>query len=259
MCHFAHAQDRIHLAARIQGLDNAATGQTQMSGLGDGRARYVQTQRLRTQEQLQTARPVALEQTEVAFQAPGVAGPATAFGPQFEDISDAQKPGHVVGGRTLIDGAGAVELLDAAGIHDRHPRAQVEGLELVVRDVDAGKTELAVDRAQMRAQLDPQQGIQIGKWLVQQHHLRPGGQSARQRNALLLTAAEHGWVAVGEVTALDHVQHLECALGAFGAAYAAGAQRILHIALNGHVRPERIVLEHHADVTQMGGLVQTSG
>ena len=216
----------------------------------------MQTQRLGTQEQLQTAL-VALEQAEVTFQASSAAGPAAAFGPQLQDIADAQKASHVVGGRALIDGAGAVELLDAAGIHDRHPRAQVEGLELIVRDVDAGKTQLAVYGPQMRAQLDPQQGVQVGQRLVQQHHLGPGGQGARQCNALLLTAAEHGRVTVGQVAALHHLQHLTRALRAVWAA--AGAQRILHIALHGHVRPQRVVLEHHADVAQMGGLVQASG
>ena len=99
-------------------------------------------------------------------------------------------------------------MLDATRIHHRDSGTQIESLNLVVRDIDTGEADLAVDSPQMGPQLHPQQGVQVGQGFIQQHDLGSRRQSASQRDPLLLTAAQHGGVAVGQMAALHHVQHL---------------------------------------------------
>ena len=85
-----------------------------------------------------------------------------------------------------------------------------------MRDVDAGEAKLAMQRPQLRAQILPQQRVEIAQRLVEQHDRRPRRQRARERDALLLAAAQHRRQAVGELPALHHLQHLVDPAVAFG-------------------------------------------
>jgi hypothetical protein len=55
-----------------------------------------------------------------------------------------------------------------------------------VGDEDGGQAQLALDRPQGQAQLEPDLGVQGAEGFVQEQHLRLVGQGARQSHPLLL-------------------------------------------------------------------------
>ena len=108
--------------------------------------------------------------------------------------------------RLVVDLLRRADLLDHAHIHHDHPVGDGERLLLVVRDVDRGDVEPALQLAQLDAHLGPQLGIEVAERLVEQHHGRREGDGAGQRHALLLAAGELGGRPVGEMAHLHQVE-----------------------------------------------------
>ena len=96
---------------------------------------------------------------------------------------------EAVGGR-LVEPVDRVDLLDRAVVEHRDAVAHRQRLALVVRDVDEGHAELAVQFLQLDLHVLAQLLVQRAQRLVHQHQLRLEHQRARQRHALLLAARE---------------------------------------------------------------------
>ncbi len=115
-------------------------------------------------------------------------------------------------------------------------------------DHDGGEAELALQLADLDPHLLAQLGVQIGKRLVEQQHVRPDGERARERHALLLAARELTRQAAA-VAAEPHQRQ-----GLLDPAIDVGAAELTHFQPEGdvlrhrHVREQRIALEHHAGV-----------
>ena len=113
--------------------------------------------------------------------------------------------------RPLVDVARRADLLDAPLVHHRDLVRQRERLALVVRHVDGGDPQLALQPLQLEAHLLAQLGVEVGQRLVEQQQRRLHHQRARERQALLLAAGELGRLALGEVVELhggEHAHHL---------------------------------------------------
>ena len=119
------------------------------------------------------------------------------------------------------------------------------GLFAVVGDVDGGDAEPALQGADFLAQFDPDAGVEVGERLVEEQHVRVDRQRPAERDALALAARELGDVAGAEAGEVQQRQHGLDLGGDLGARDPAQAQAVADVLRDGHVRPERVGLEHH--------------
>ncbi|MPM01949.1 hypothetical protein SDC9_48189 [bioreactor metagenome] len=115
-------------------------------------------------------------------------------------------------------------------------------------DVDEGRVGFPVQALELRAHLHAQLCIEIGQRFIHEQYLRPGCQRPGDGNALLLASAELGGIAAGKFADLEHGKQLfhpclDCFLGPFQI-----LQSECDVLVNGHVRPQRIVLEQKSHV-----------
>jgi hypothetical protein len=139
------------------------------------------------------------------------------------------------------------DLLHQPVLHHHDAVGERERLVLVVRDVDRGATELAVDAADLGAHLQPQLGVEVRQRLVHQQQRRLDHDRARDRDALLLAA---GQLPRQLVLVAGELDQRECARDArlhLVGRRAAHHQAERHVAPDRHVRKQRVVLEHHAE------------
>ena len=66
----------------------------------------------------------------------------------------------------------------------------------IMRHVNRRQLQLTLQRRHLSAQVQPQVDVEVGKWLVQQQHVREPTSSARERHALLLSARQLVRVAI---------------------------------------------------------------
>ena len=157
---------------------------------------------------------------------------------------------HEQVGRTIVDLVRGRHLQQLAVAHDANAVAEHHGLGLVVGDVDRGDPGLLDDAPQVVAQPQPQLRVEIAQRLVEEEELRLIDKAARQRHALHLPARERHHRALRELRQPDQRQHVADLALDLGARDATVAERISHVLLDRHMRPDRVGLEHHADVAQ---------
>ena len=100
-------------------------------------------------------------------------------------------------------------------------------------------------RAQLVPKLEAHLVVEIRHRLVEEQQMRVDRERASERDALALAAGELRHRALGEAFELQELQHLRDALVDRVALPAAHAQAVADVARDGHVRPQRIGLEHH--------------
>ena len=133
-------------------------------------------------------------------------------------------------------------------MHDNDLVGHGHGLDLVMRHIDGGRLQPLVQFLDFRAHGDAQFRIEIGERLIEQEYLRIADNGAAHRHALALAAGQLPGKAVEQV---GEAQNFRCrfdALVDLGLGGTFQRQRKGHVVGNGHVRIERIVLEHHGDV-----------
>ena len=117
-----------------------------------------------------------------------------------------------------------------------------------MRDIDGGGGEPPVQLEEFDPRLDAQLGVQIGQRFVEQEYARIPHDGASDRHALPLASGELAGVAFEKVGDGEDVRRpLHAAynflLGSFPHPQAKG-----HVLVDGHMRVERVVLEHHRDI-----------
>ena len=110
--------------------------------------------------------------------------------------------------RPQVELVRAAALEQPALVHDADAVGERERLLLVVGDEDRGDAQLALDPAHGAPQLLADAGVERAERLVQQQHLRPVRQRARQRDALLLAARELRRQALVHAVERDELQQL---------------------------------------------------
>jgi len=139
-------------------------------------------------------------------------------------------------------------LLNAAVVHNGQPVGNGQRFFLVVRDKNRGQAKPLLQRPDFFAHLDPQFGIQIRQWFVEQKHLGLNRQRPRNRDPLLLTAGKLARITVGIRIQTHHVERLLDAHRAFGFRHLVHFQTKRDILGNRHVRKQGIALEYHARI-----------
>ena len=152
----------------------------------------------------------------------------------------------------LVKLLGRTDLLNDAVVHHGDAVADRVGFFLVMGDEDRGQSEPLLQFAQLAADLDPQLGIEIGKGLVEQQQFRLDRDGARERDALLLSAGKLRRAALAEPGQSDEFKGGGDTRADLGAGDPLFLEPERDIARHRHVRPQRVGLEHHADVPLPG-------
>ena len=152
----------------------------------------------------------------------------------------------------LVELGRTAELLDVPLVHDGDRVGHRHRLFLVVRDVDERDLDLVLDPLELQLQLLAELQVERSERLVEEQHPRTVDERARQRHPLLLTTGELLRLAVlatGEVDELEHVAH---AFLHVRLAHLAALETECDVLVDGHVREQRVALEHRVDVALVG-------
>jgi hypothetical protein len=103
----------------------------------------------------------------------------------------------------------ASDLLDPALAHDDDAIGDLESLFLVVGHEHARDVDLVVEPPQPLTELLPDLGVERAERLVEEQHLRLGGEGAGERDPLALAAGELRRHRVLVAFELDEAQQLE--------------------------------------------------
>src|SRR5215813_8385099 len=164
------------------------------------------------------------------------------------EIVDADEIGDEAAPRPLVQLPRGRRLEDEAVAHDRDPVGERQRLLLIVGDVDRRDAELLLQRADLGPDLDPDLGVQIRKGFIEEQDVGVQDEGPGQRDALLLAAGELAGVAVGQAREIDLAQALGQPARDVRRRQLAQLEAVGDVRGHRHVRPQRIVLEDHADV-----------
>ena len=140
------------------------------------------------------------------------------------------------------------DLLQLAQAHDRYPMPHGHGLDLVVRHVYRRDAELLLQRGDLGAHLDAKLRIEIRQRLVHQEDLGIAHDGATHGNALSLSARELLGLAIEHGGQIEQLRRPLDLLGDFRLRHLAQRQAEADVLAHGHVRIERVALEHHGNV-----------
>ncbi len=147
------------------------------------------------------------------------------------------------------------DLHHSALIHDADAIAHGHRLDLIVGHVDRRGPDLLLLLDELVARADAQRGVEVRQRLVEQEYLGIADDRAADRDALPLPAGKRVRLALQELGQLELAGRGVHAARDFGLVDVAPAQSERQIVVHGHVRIERVRLEHHRDVARLGGHV----
>jgi hypothetical protein len=145
-------------------------------------------------------------------------------------------------------------LLDLPFVEDGEAVAHRQRLLLVMSDVNEGDPDLAdgtLNPLQLDLHLLAELQIERAQRLVEQEHLRVVDERPCEANPLALATGELDRLPVAEPGELDDVQDLVDSQPSVAASDSTHAEAVANVLGHGHVRKERVVLEHRVDVPQV--------
>jgi hypothetical protein len=178
------------------------------------------------------------------------ASAAGRLDPAVEDVHRraAHERGDEAVRRPAIDPVGRPDLLDQAMAHDHDPIGHRHRLDLVVGHVDRRPADPLVEAEQLGAHLDPEQGVEVGQWLVHQEGERLTDDRPAERHPLALAAGQLVGVLVELAPDLEEgCRGLDLPVD-LGLRPAGHLEREAEVAADGHVWVEGVVLEDHRHV-----------
>ncbi|MNO59880.1 hypothetical protein D3C76_504770 [compost metagenome] len=167
-----------------------------------------------------------------------------------QPVTLAHELGHKGRGGLVVDFLRRGVLLDLAVVHHRDAVGHQHGLVLVVGDHQGGDTQLALQLAQLGAQVLANPRIQRRHRLIQQQQRRCRRQGTRQGHTLLLAARKLAGVlffATGQANQLEHFNHPLARL-----LTATAHQAVGDVGFDGEVGKQRVGLEQDAVVAGLG-------
>ncbi len=156
--------------------------------------------------------------------------------------------GHEAAGGCVVDLERRADLADDSAVHDHDPVSHRHRFYLVVRDVDHRRPNALVQAFQLRAHVNAQLRIQVGKRLVEEKHPRLTAESGADGDALALAARELTRFPLEVFGQTEDRRHLSNAPVEFRLRRPPQFEREGHVSIDRHVRVERIALEDHRDV-----------
>src|SRR3546814_1936731 len=123
---------------------------------------------------------------------------------------------------------------------------------LVGSYVDRGGVEAALQTLDLQAHLHSELCVEIGQRLVEEKSRRLAHDGAAHGDPLALPAGKLARPALKKILQLENLRRLADTPIDLRQRLAGNLQAIGHGVVNRHMRVERIVLEHHGDVTVLG-------
>src|SRR5262245_31285704 len=105
--------------------------------------------------------------------------------------------------RSVIDGLRRVDLQERAIHHDGSPVRHCNSLALIVRDIDEGGAELAMQGRKLVPHRHAQLGVEIRQRLVHQEGLGPAYERTPERDSLALSTRELAGLAIQQMADLE--------------------------------------------------------
>src|SRR5438093_1752457 len=174
---------------------------------------------------------------------------------RVEDVHVAEEVHDEGVGGLLEDLLRRADLLDAPVVHDDDAVSDLEGLLLVMRDEHTGHVQLVVEPPEPLAELLAHPGVERSERLVEEEHLRLGGERACERDALALAAGKLRRPRALVPLELDQSQQLPHALADARPRHLPHAQPEGHVLEHAEMPEERVVLEDEAHVALGHGRV----
>src|SRR5262249_4112146 len=168
-----------------------------------------------------------------------------------EKIVGADEIGDEPAGGPLVELLGRRYLEHAPVAHDGDAIGQRERLLLIMRDVHGRDAQLLLELTDLGAHLDADLRVEVRQGLVQQEDVRVQHEGAGQGDPLLLATRELSRVALLEARQVDLGEAGGPTVGDGRAAELPEPAPAGDVRLHRHVRPQRVVLEHHADVARV--------
>jgi len=169
-----------------------------------------------------------------------------------QGVGEADEPGGEQAGGLAVDRGRRPGLLDPATVHQGDPVGDDHRLLLVMGDIDGGDAQPLLQLPQLEPHVLAKLGVEVAQRLVEQQHARLERHGAGQRDPLLLAAAELVDAAVAQLRQVHEVQRAAHARRDVGAGHGLQLQAEGDVLGDGHVRPDRVGLEHHAHATLLG-------
>ena len=158
------------------------------------------------------------------------------------------KPGDKHIGRIFIYFVRFAYLLNIAVLHYDYARSHSHSLNLVVRYVNSCCADLVMYAHDFASHSDAQFCVEVGKRFVHKENFGTPYNRPAQRNALTLAARQRAGFSVQIGRKLQYLRSFLNASVNLVFGGLAEFKRIRHIVVNGHLRIERVRLEHHCDV-----------
>ncbi len=155
--------------------------------------------------------------------------------------------------RLLVELARRAGLRDSALVHHDDAVGHGHRFRLVVRDVHDRQRQPLLQVADLLAHLPAQPRVEIGQRFVEEQHAGFEHERARDRHALLLPARQFRGQAPIEAGEADGCQRDARPFVRARRGHAGHDQPVAHVFQHGHVREQRIALEHHRHVAVGGG------
>ncbi|AOJ01904.1 hypothetical protein WS70_08735 [Burkholderia mayonis] len=140
-----------------------------------------------------------------------------------------------------------------ARVKQYHSICEGHGFHLIVGDINGGcVANFAMNSCDLVACLHTQGCVQIGKRLIEQKNTRLAGDGAPDRNALSLAAGKCSRLAIQQMFDLECVRYVENLFSDHCLGRSGQRQSEGQVFIHGHVRKERIALEHHRHAAARG-------
>ncbi|MNQ71881.1 hypothetical protein D3C85_865680 [compost metagenome] len=160
----------------------------------------------------------------------------------------ADETGHEGVARAVVQGERLADLFDLSFLQHHDAVGHGHCFDLVMGDVHRGCAQPLVQRLDLGAHLHAQLGVEVRQRLVEQESLRLPHDGPAHGYALALAARELARVPLQQLAQAQRVGRLLHAAGDLVFRDALDLQAEAQVLRHGHVRVERVVLEHHRHV-----------
>ena len=177
---------------------------------------------------------------------------ADTFDHAIQRIVFTDEAGDERGRRLVVKPVRRSDLNDGAAFEYGDAIRHGQRFALVVRHIDDGDAEHLVDLLQLDLHMLAQLLVERAERLVHQNEGRLEDERAGERDALLLAARELGRLAILELLQPHHFEGARDAWSDLGLGDLSHRKREGDIVRHAHMREQRVVLEHHADIAFVG-------
>ena len=148
----------------------------------------------------------------------------------------------------VVEPLRGIDLLQLPLPDHGHPVAHGHRLDLVVGDVDGRDVQLVLDPRDLRTHLHAKLGVEVRQRFVHQERLGLADDRAPHRHPLPLTAGQRLRLALEQLLEPEDVRRLSDTPIDLLLRELPELEAERHVVVHGHVRIQRVVLEHHGDV-----------